>query len=219
MQGLISTPFAPVTEQEQRLPYDVMIPGKGFYIINALTFYRLVASLALLYCIITHQPQIFKWLLAISLFTDAIDGTLARKFHVSSVMGAQIDSIADDLTILMAIIAQFVFKPGFVREESLWFIVLITLYLLQTLMAVIRYGKISAFHTYSAKIAAVLQGIFLVLLFFLPHPPTLLFYFAAIFTALEIVEEMILVVLLPQWRTNVKGLYWIIQEKKENLPT
>jgi cardiolipin synthase len=91
-----------------------------------------------------------------------------------------------------------------------------SLYMLQIVLALIRYGKISSFHTYAAKIAAISQGIFLILFFFLPQPLFILFYLTAVITILDLAEEIILVIILPQWETNVKGLYWVI--KKENIP-
>ena len=182
---------------------------RSYYIINGITIYRLAASLLLLYLVLLKREDIFKWLLGLSFFTDAIDGFLARKYKVVSVAGASIDSIADDLTVLMAVIGVVVLKPEFIRQELNLIIVLLVLYLLQTIMALTRYGKISSFHTYLAKIAALFQGMFFVLLFFLPQWPMLLFYVASAMTILDLVEEIILVLLLPEWKTDVKGLYWI----------
>lgn len=185
----------------------------SYYIVNALTIYRAVAAFFLLGFIIAGHDEAFKWLLAFSFFTDAIDGVLARKYEVSSVMGSRIDSIADDLTILMAIIGVFIFKPGFMRQEIIWFILLFSLYGLQTTLSFVRYGRISSFHTYLAKLASVLQGTFLILIFFLPYWPLKLFHVAAIITMLDLVEEIVLVILLPEWKTNVKGWYWIKKRK------
>lgn len=182
---------------------------RSYYIINGITIYRLAASLLLLYLVLLKREDIFKWILGLSFFTDAIDGFLARKYKVVSVVGARIDSIADDLTVLMAVIGVVVLKPEFIRQELNLIIVLLVLYLLQTIMALTRYGKISSFHTYLAKIAALFQGMFFVLLFFLPQWPMLLFYVASAMTILDLVEEIILVLLLPEWKTDVKGLYWI----------
>ena len=77
---------------------------RSYYIINAITLYRLVASLLLLYLILIRREDIFRWVLGFSFFTDAIDGILARKYKVASVMGSRLDSLADDLTVLMGII-------------------------------------------------------------------------------------------------------------------
>ncbi len=187
---------------------------RSYYVINGITVYRMAASVVLLLCIILGLPVIFKWLLAVSFFTDAIDGYLARKYKVASTFGAKIDSIGDDLTILMAVIGVIVMKGAFIKEHYLLIGTMVVLYVAQTVMAFIRYGKISSFHTYLAKIAAVLQGSFLILIFFLATPPLYLFYAAAALTILDVIEETILVLLLPKWETNVKGLYWVLKRRK-----
>jgi len=84
---------------------------------------------------------------------------------------------------------------------------------LQIVMAFIRYGKLTSFHTYLAKFAAVLQAVFLILFFFLNDWPTTLFYIAAIATILDLLEEIILVIMLPSWKTDVKGIWWLRKKK------
>ena len=187
---------------------------RSFYMVNGITLYRMIAAALLLVLIISRQPEIFKWLIAISFFTDAVDGYLARRFKVNSVWGAKLDSIADDLTIAVAIVGMIVFKPGFLRQEITIVILLLILFVLQTSLAFARYGKMSSFHTYSAKAAAIVQGIFLILLFFLDNPVYSLFYIAAGVTMIDLVEEIILVWMLAEWKTDVKGLYWILRKKQ-----
>ena len=80
-------------------------------------------------------------------------------------------------------------------------------------MAFRKYGKVSNFHTYLAKAAAVFQGIFLILIFFLPEPPLALFYAAVIITIIDLIEEIILVLILPKWEVNVKGIFWVMKRK------
>lgn len=190
---------------------------RSYYIVNAITIYRILAAFVLLHFIITLQIEVFRWLLAVSFFTDAIDGFLARKYKVTSAMGSRFDSVADDLTVLMAIIGIFVFKPDFIRHELVWVLILTGLYLIQTIAALVRYGRISSFHTYLAKCAALLQRFFLLLLFFLPEWPLLVFHIAALVTMLDLAEEIILVMLLPAWKTDVKGLYWVVNKKKDEI--
>jgi CDP-diacylglycerol--glycerol-3-phosphate 3-phosphatidyltransferase len=45
-----------------------------------------------------------------------------------------------------------------------------------------------------------------------------LFYVAVAITALELVEEIILVIMLPEWKTNVKGLFWVLKSKRGAQP-
>ena len=188
---------------------------QAWYIINGITLYRIVAAPILVILIFTGQFEIFNWLLGISFFTDLIDGFLARRYKVASVLGTRLDSIGDDLTVLVGVIALFVTKMEFIKEQKFIFIFLLLLFLAQTTCAFTRYGKMTNFHTWLAKTAAVLQGIFLLLAFFGDEPNLVLFYAAAIITILELIEEIILVKLLPNWETNVKGIYWVLKKKKE----
>lgn len=174
--------------------------------------YRIVAAPFLLILLFTGQYAIFKWLVFLSFFTDFIDGYLARKFKVASVFGTRLDSIGDDLTVLAAMVGLVVIKPEFIIEQKIIFIVIGVLFLIQTAYALIRYGKISSFHTYLAKLAAILQGVFLILVFFTDEPVLFLFYAASVVTILELAEETIMVYFLPKWETNVKGLYWVLKK-------
>ena len=186
----------------------------SYYIINGITVYRIVAAPFLIFLIFTGKVDLFKWLLAVSFFTDLIDGYLARRYKVISVLGSRLDSVADDLTIVAAIVGLFVLKPEFIREEMLVIIGLFALYAFQNISSLIKYHKTSSFHTYFAKGAAILQGLFLILIFLLPAPGYILFYSAAIATAVDLIEEIILVFVLPKWETDVKGLFWVMKKKK-----
>jgi len=184
---------------------------RNYYLVNGITLYRIIAFPVLVLLVFSKQPDWFKWLLALSFCTDAVDGFFARKLSVTSISGATLDSIGDDLTVLAGIIGMIVFKIDFLKEEVFPIIVLASLFALQTVIAFVKYGRMTSFHTYAAKIAAVAQGIFLILLFFLPEPLYQLFYAAMLITTLELIEEIIITFLLPTWKANVKGLYWIIK--------
>jgi len=187
---------------------------RSYYIVNGITSYRLLAAPILIVLIFSDKIELFKWLLAISFATDMFDGYLARKYKVISKFGARLDSIADDFTIIAAVVGVFVLKPDFIQEEIVPIICLLVLFVGENVVALVKYHKASSFHTYLAKVAAVLQGCFLILIFFLPEPVYPLFLAATIVTALDLIEETILTFILPTWQTNVKGLYWVIKKKK-----
>ena len=190
-----------------------LVNKNSYYIVNGITIYRIVAAPVLFLLIINHRQDIFKWLLAISFLTDAIDGFIARRYKITSKLGSTLDSIGDDVTIVAAVTGIFVLKPEFVRQQATPIIMLLALFLLQTILALIRYRKLSSFHTYAAKIAAILEGIFL-LLFFFDKPVDILFSITAVVIAIDLVEEIILAMLLSNRETDVKGLYWVMKRKK-----
>lgn len=187
--------------------------GPAVRMVNLITLYRIVTFPILIFFALAGHMDVFKWLLLASFFTDAIDGFVARKYKATSVLGAKLDSIGDDLTILAAAMGLFLNYFDFIKEEAVIFIVLFTLFLIQLVSALNRYKKISTFHTYLAKIAAVVTGIFLLSVFFTEEIVYPLFYTAAIITGLELMEEIILVRIIPKSKANVKGLYWVMTKK------
>jgi CDP-diacylglycerol--glycerol-3-phosphate 3-phosphatidyltransferase len=187
----------------------------SYYLINAITLYRLISAPLLVLLLVFPRPDIFKWLIALSFFTDSIDGWLARKFKIDSAAGAKLDSIADDLTILVALAGLFVFKTEFIKEQLVTIFILLSLLVIQTVYALFKYRKPSSFHTYLAKIAAILQGSFMILAFFMPEPLSILFYTAALVTGIELIEEICITYFLPVWETNVKGLHWVLKRNQK----
>lgn len=188
----------------------------GYYIINAITLYRLVSAPVLLLLAFINSYILFKWLLALSFFTDAIDGPLARKYNVASAFGSTFDSVADDATVLVSTVALWMIHPEFVRKEWIILTTLWGLFIIQTVAALIVYRRPTSFHTYLAKSAAVTQAFFFIMIFFEFRHASELFYIASFITALELLEEIILVILLPEWKTNVKGLFWVLKSKRHN---
>jgi phosphatidylglycerophosphate synthase len=181
--------------------------------VNAITLYRIIAFPVLILLIFLHRFDIFKWMLIISFLTDAVDGMLARKYKANSVLGAKLDSIGDDLTIMAAVIGLGVAKLDFLKDHWLVFAIPLCLFFVQIMAAFFRYGKMSSYHTYLAKTAAILQGFFMCSMFLFESPAYWLFYTTAMVTTLELIEEIIIVVVLREWKTNVHGLYWVLRDK------
>ena len=192
---------------------NIVMKKNSYYIINSITLYRLIAAPFLLFLVFTKEVNLFKWLLAFSFFTDAIDGHLARRYKVVSIMGAKLDSWGDDLTVIAGTIGLFVIKPEFIKKELIWFLLVFIVFLIQTISALVRYRKTTSFHTWLAKLAAILQGSFLIVSFFISQPPLLLFYIAVAATTLQLIEEIVLIFLLPKWKADIKGIYWVLRQK------
>ena len=111
----------------------------SYYVINGITLYRIVTAPLLLVLLFLKQYDLFKWLLAVSFFTDLIDGFLARKYKVTSILGTKLDSIGDDLTVAVAVTGLFVIFPEFIRQQKWVFIILLALFLIQMAYAFTRY--------------------------------------------------------------------------------
>jgi CDP-diacylglycerol--glycerol-3-phosphate 3-phosphatidyltransferase len=182
-------------------------------IVQGITWYRILAVPVLVVMLIIDQPVIFKYLLGGSFFTDLIDGYLARRFKVVSRFGAKIDSIGDDLTVFTGVCGLVIWHHEFVVRQAIPFIILFVAYLIQTGSALYRFGFTTSFHTYLAKLAALLQGFFLLSVFFTGTPLNGFFYFTFIITLLQLIEESIIVWVIPALERDVKGIYWVIRKR------
>ncbi|MDR3714216.1 MAG: CDP-alcohol phosphatidyltransferase family protein [Puia sp.] len=190
----------------------------SYYFVNGITAWRILVAPLVIFMAFRQLQDLFKWFLVVSFLTDAVDGYLARRYGVTSKRGAILDSIGDDLTVGAAIAGMIAFKMDFIRQELSLLLIMAFLYVLQLCMALVRYRKMTGFHTWFAKAAAILQGVFLLLLFFLPGPAYSVFYIMTSVSILDLLEEIALVILLSQWETNVKGLYWVIKRRKQLPP-
>lgn len=182
-------------------------------LVNAITFFRVAVFPFFILVLILHRIDIFKWLLLISFLTDALDGFLARKLKANSILGSRLDSIGDDLTVLAGLLGMFVFRWEFLKAEWMPIVIVLGIFLTQTLYALFKYQKTTSFHSLGAKTAAMLQGTFLCSLFFFDAPVYWLFYTALAVTALELLEEIVMVTILPKWKSDVLGIYWALKIK------
>ena len=190
-----------------------MLTFKNFNIADWFSFYRIMALPVLLGLIWFDQRLLFAWLLLISYSTDTVDGYLARKLKITSPRGSQLDSIGDQLTLIVGIIGLFKFETVFMEANITIILLSFIPYLIQMIFAYSKYGKATSFHTYLAKLSAIIQGIFILwALFFTPHDT--LFYTMIGLGVIETIEEIILIVMFDKWVSDVKGIYWALRDKR-----
>ena len=94
-----------------------MLTFKNFNIADWFSFYRIASAPLLLVLIALDELQIFTWLLLMSYSTDAIDGYLARKLEITSPRGSQLDSIGDQVTLVVGLIGLFYFESQFITTN------------------------------------------------------------------------------------------------------
>ena len=138
-----------------------MLTFKNFNVADWFSFYRILAAPFLLALIWLDLRLIFSWLLLISYSTDAIDGYLARKLKITSPRGSQLDSFGDQITLIVGLIGLYYFETVFITSNLILILVAFAPYIIQMIIAFAKYGKATAFHTYLAKLSAVIQSVFI----------------------------------------------------------
>ncbi|SNR32770.1 CDP-alcohol phosphatidyltransferase family protein [Lutibacter flavus] len=190
-----------------------MFTFKNFNIADWFSFYRIMAAPLLIILLWLGEREVFTWFLLISYCTDAIDGFIARKLQITSARGSQLDSFGDQITFILGLTGILLFEFDFIKENYILIIVSFSPYILQMFIAFIKYGKATAFHTYLAKLSAIVQSIFILWLLFF-EPVYWLFYVMIILGILETIEEITLIFMYDNWVAGVKGIYWAIKDKR-----
>lgn len=188
---------------------------KKYNIADWFSFYRIAAAPFLLVLIWLGERELFSWFLLVSYLTDAIDGFIARTLKITSARGSQIDSIGDQITLTIGLISLIFFEPDFIIKNLILILIAFIPYLVQMGIAIKKYGRPTAFHTYLAKLSAVVQGIFILWLLFF-EPVYWLFYFMIVLGVLETAEEIALIFMHNNWVAGVKGIYWALRDRRKD---
>ena len=180
---------------------------RDFNIADWFSFYRIFAVPILIVFLWLGERELFSWFMLISYSTDAIDGYLARKLKISSARGSQLDSYGDQLTLIIALFGLLIFEYEFMRMNFVLILVAFVPYIIQMLIALRKYGKATAFHTYLAKLSAITQAAFVLWILFF-GPVYWLFYTMIVLGVIETIEEITLINMYDNWVEGVKGIYW-----------
>ena len=179
---------------------------------NALTSLRIATMPFLVWAAFAQHHGVFTVLMIGCLVGDIADGILARALNATSPLGALLDSIADTLLFLVAGFGAWVFYPDVLRAHPVAFSLIPGLWIAENLAALIRYGRLSSFHTYLSRITAYVMGIFLGLLFLGALQPWLIYIGVGVL-AFATAEEFALLWLLPEWTADVRGVYWVLTSR------
>jgi CDP-diacylglycerol--glycerol-3-phosphate 3-phosphatidyltransferase len=183
------------------------------YLPNLLTGLRLLAVPVLTALATSRLETAYAWLLIAALLTDVADGWVARAWALESRIGAQLDSLADSALMIVAIYGIWAFHREVMTGNPVSCSLAIGLWALENLLALLRYGRLSSFHTYLSKLAANVLGVFVGILFVFGFEPWL-FYVAIGATILASVEELALLAVLGEWRADVQGLWWVLRNSR-----
>ena len=179
---------------------------------NILSLYRIAMFPVILYFLFQQQRHTFSVLLAINLITDILDGFIARRFNMKTVIGAKIDSWADVGSYILAYAGIWIFEKDFVVTHATGLILFASLYLASLSTVFIRFKGVIGLHLYSCKITGYLQGGFLIVLLFAGYVEWC--YFVMIIVGcFAKTEEIITLLVLREKRQNVKSLYYVMKNK------
>lgn len=181
---------------------------------NALSVGRLALVPVLFLLAWNGRPRAFLVCLVASLTSDFLDGLLARMLNQSTELGAKLNTWADLVTTLSLPACAWLLSPELIQREAIFLIAPLGTYLASLLFGLIKYRRLTSYHTWAGKVAAfLLGGTGLVLLAGGPAWP---FECATPAFVVAGLEEMAITTLLPEWRANVPSFRHAFKLSRES---
>lgn len=171
---------------------------------NLLSGFRLFSVPVLLALAWRGSEKEFLVLLVCALLSDLADGYLARRLHQESELGARLDSWGDFTLCITTPLSAWLLWPELIIREAAYVMVVLASFVLPILIGFIKYRRLTSYHTWGAKLSAVLMGCTTLLLF--AGGPAVPFHLATIVLVLTQIEEICITLVLHDWRANVPSL-------------
>jgi CDP-diacylglycerol--glycerol-3-phosphate 3-phosphatidyltransferase len=176
-----------------------------FTVPNCLSIFRMVCAPFLLYLAWIGRADIFFVLLVLALLSDAIDGTIARKYEQETDLGAKLDSWGDFSIYMTVPLCVWWLWPDLIRQEVPFVAAVVASFVIPISIGFLKYRRLTSYHTWAAKFSAVVLSIatLVMLLFDITWP----FEIAAVVLALSALEEIAITMTLPEWQSNVPTVW------------
>jgi CDP-diacylglycerol--glycerol-3-phosphate 3-phosphatidyltransferase len=176
---------------------------------NALSGLRIASVPVLLALAWSGRPTPFLWCFGAALASDVVDGFVARRFGAASELGARLDSWGDLLIYAVLPLCAFWLWPERVLEKLPLVAIALVCFAAPTGVGLLKFGRITSYHTYFAKAIANLLGVALVL--YLGFGLGWLFDLAVILLVFEAIEEIAITAVLPELRSNVHSIFHALE--------
>ncbi len=172
---------------------------------NILSILRLVMVMFLVILAWYGEKGLFLLVFLGALLTDMLDGYLARRLKVESALGAKLDSWGDFSLYMTVPFCVWRLWPDIVMREISYVSLAAISYALPVTIGFIKFRRLTSYHTWGAKLSAVLMGISALLLF--SGGPAAPFRISTVILALAELEEIAITTVMPAWRANIHTIF------------
>lgn len=156
------------------------------------------------------------WYLAALLFsgfTDVLDGFLARRLNQITELGSHLDSWGDFTIYSTMAACAWVIWPEIVQREILYFSLILCSFLLPVCAGLIKFGRLTGYHTWSVKLAVFVTFVGYVLLFSdIASWPFKLASYLCLYAG---IEEILITLVLRRERVDVRSIWSALAYRKD----
>jgi phosphatidylglycerophosphate synthase len=157
-------------------------------------------------------------ILVLAFLSDVFDGIIARRLGVATEGLRSADSIVDTFFYIAAVIALWVYAPGAILANTTGILVIVILEMARQLLERVKYGRMAAYHFWSAKA----WGVMLAFGFaeaFITGAPGPFFRFAVIAGIVADIEGFVASMLLSKWHHDIPHIWRAVEIERRSSPT
>jgi len=172
---------------------------------NLLSLSRLAMVPVLAALAWTGHASLFLVAFAASLASDVVDGWLARRCGVATALGSKLDSWGDMALYTTLPLFAWWLWPDILRAQALPLGIALVAYFLPTAIGLLRFRRLTSYHTWGAKATSVVMGGAALCLFL--GGPAWPFHLAVLLLVAEAIEEIAITCVLRQRHEDVPSLW------------
>jgi CDP-diacylglycerol--glycerol-3-phosphate 3-phosphatidyltransferase len=179
---------------------------------NLISSIRILIVPLLFYLAFEKMETWFLALLLFSGFTDVLDGFLARKLNQITTLGSHLDSWGDFAIYSTMAICAWIIWPDIVKQEILYFTLILFSFLLPVWFGLIKFRRLTSYHTWSVKLAVFATFVGYIALFsnFASWPLKLASYLC-VYAG---IEEILITLVMRRERVDVRSIWSALRYEK-----
>ena len=186
-----------------------MTSANNFNLPNMVSSLRLLMAPLLFYFAFKQMELWFLATLLFSGFTDVLDGFLARNLNQITELGSHLDSWGDFTIYSTMAICAWILWPDIVLREGVYFAISVGSFSIPVLIGLIKFKRITSYHTWSVKVAVAITFLAYVLLFAdIARWP---FIVAAVVCTYAAIEEILITFIMHHERVDVRSIWSAIK--------
>lgn len=193
---------------------DMTFKQDIFKLPNLISLLRILIA-PLLFALAFLQLEFwFLGTLIFSALTDVVDGIIARRYNLITSLGSHLDSWGDFVIYGTMAICAWILWPEITQREILYYALILFSILLPVQVGLVKFGKFTGYHTWSVKIAVFTTFVGYIALY--ADVATWPFVLASLLCIVAGTEEILITLVLPEERTDVRSLWAAFRIKKSD---
>lgn len=181
---------------------------------NLVSMLRILLAPVLLTLAYLQYPDVFLITLIFTLLTDVLDGFLARHLNMITELGSHLDSWGDFIIYSTLAISAWWLWPEIIAEAFIPVAVIVLSFTLPVLIGLLKFRKLTSYHTWSVKIAVFITVCSYIIVFagWVRWP----LYMAAMACLIAAIEETLITLTLKHEHADIRSLWNAIQYERQN---